>query len=197
MTELDAINTLLEAIGETEVDDLDSEFPEAQRARKALAQVSRQVQQKGWAFNTERNLKFPVAEDGTCDVSELPYPDGPEVLDVQPSSPFVRYSVRQGKYWNLGKHTAVVNEQPGGYVLSDARVYFSWGDLPPVVQQYITVKAARHFQEKVLGSDTLGKFNERDEQEALVDFQRYDASLADYNILDSDELISTVRGYHR
>lgn len=56
MTELDAINYMLSAIGSdpinTLVDDTDVDVDNAQRI---LKQVSRSIQRQGWDFNTEEN----------------------------------------------------------------------------------------------------------------------------------------------
>jgi hypothetical protein len=57
-------------------------------------------------------------------------------------------------------------------------------DLPEVARRYITVKSARIFQERVVGSDTLSAMNRNDEQEALFALREMEGDNGDYNIFD-------------
>jgi hypothetical protein len=56
-------------------------------------------------------------------------------------------------------------------------------DLPQAARHYVMVRAARVFQQRVLGSETLDGFTERDEARARMSLKRYDSQTADYNIL--------------
>ena len=58
-----------------------------------------------------------------------------------------------------------------------------FNDLPQHVRRYITVKAARRFQGRFMGSDGLAAFTEIDEREALVAFERAEKLNEDNNVL--------------
>ena len=54
VTELEAINIMLAAIGESAVSSLENATTvEVTQAKSLLSNVNREVQQKGWHFNTE------------------------------------------------------------------------------------------------------------------------------------------------
>jgi hypothetical protein len=62
-TELQAVNAMLSSIGEAPVSDLVSPREDVQRALNTLEDVAREVQVRGWRFNTEINVKLmPVGE---------------------------------------------------------------------------------------------------------------------------------------
>ena len=59
-------------------------------------------------------------------------------------------------------------------------------DLPQHVRRYITVKSARRFQNRILGSQTLSGFTQADENEALLYFEQLEAQTQDYNVLNDN-----------
>ena len=69
---------------------------------------------------------------------------------------------------------------------ADLTTLLEFSDLPQAARHYITIRAARVFQQRVVGSDTLGNFTEKDEARALRAMRRYEARTADYNILTSN-----------
>ena len=63
-TQLDAVNTMLSAIGEAPVNSLSSGLVEAEVAESILNTVDREVQAMGWHFNTELNKSFAQDTSG-------------------------------------------------------------------------------------------------------------------------------------
>ena len=63
-SKLDAINTMLSAIGEAPVSSLSSGLIEAEIAESILNTVDREVQSMGWHFNTELNKSFAQDTNG-------------------------------------------------------------------------------------------------------------------------------------
>ena len=61
-----------------------------------------------------------------------------------------------------------------------------FNDLPQHVRRYITVKSARRFQNRILGSTTLSGFTQADENEALLYFEQLEAQTQDYNVLNDN-----------
>ena len=63
-TKLDAVNTMLSAIGEAPVNSLSSGLVEAEIAETILNTVDREVQSMGWHFNTEYRKSFAKDTNG-------------------------------------------------------------------------------------------------------------------------------------
>src|SRR6056300_1551472 len=63
-TKLDAVNTMLSAIGEAPVSSLSSGLIEAEIAETILNTIDREVQSMGWHFNKELNKSFAQSTGG-------------------------------------------------------------------------------------------------------------------------------------
>ena len=58
-TELECINIMLAAIGEAPINTLTGTLPvDAVTAQKTLAEINKDVQNEGWSFNQEFNVKL-------------------------------------------------------------------------------------------------------------------------------------------
>ena len=66
----------------------------------------------------------------------------------------------------------------------DVVVLLDFEVLPEVARRYITIKAARLFQERVVGSDNLSAMNRADEQQAFFVLKEMESDNGDYNIFD-------------
>lgn len=175
MTELEAVNQMLLTVGEDAVEDLGSGLYEAQLAVSFLRQVSREVQSKSWTFNTDKQYELVPDTQGIIEVPSS------QILKVDFNYSNKDLTVRQNKLYNRDAHTYVFTE--GEKV--DVTWFLEFEDIPPVAQTYIYTKAARRFQKKVLGSDSLDNFTAADEVEALVDLEHYDARDGQYNMLNN------------
>ena len=63
-TILEAVNVILESIGEEPVNSIDGGGADASIANRILGEVNREVQSKGWHWNTERETKLVPDNDG-------------------------------------------------------------------------------------------------------------------------------------
>jgi hypothetical protein len=61
--------------------------------------------------------------------------------------------------------------------------------LPQAARHYVTIKAARIFQSRTVGSDALYEFTALDEKDALLDLKRNEGITGDYNILRSNPTV--------
>jgi hypothetical protein len=77
-------------------------------------------------------------------------------------------------------------------IKADLTILLEFNELPQAARHYITVRSARVFQQRVVGSDTLGSFTEQDEARALRAMRRYEAKTGDYNILTSNYSVMRV-----
>jgi hypothetical protein len=174
-TELDAVNTLLEAIGADPVSSLSvSVDSDVTIARRIITETLREVQSQGWDFNTD--LKYSMTR--TVD-NEYVIPSNMIAVDVSDDHPDVRATFRAGKLWDQTNHTFTWDKD----LTFNVTWLFPFEELPEAARHYITMKAARKFQGRVLGSDNLGKYTEKDEMDAEAIFKDAEALDAEHNIL--------------
>lgn len=185
-TELEAINTMLSTIGESPVNAVeDTGNVDVVIARQILQTVSREVQARGWHFNTEKNYTITPDSEGylvlpnTVLKVDTVYPDSSK--DVV---------VRGSRLYDREKHTYVFTDA----VKVDMTILLTFDELPEVARNYVTIRASRIFQERVVGSDTLHAFNSQDEARAMVSLMEYEADTADLNILSGNYSVYRILG---
>jgi hypothetical protein len=176
-TILSAVNSMLSTIGEAPVNSLSSGLVDAETAETVLNEVSRDVQSLGWNFNSESN--FTVAADNDGNVV-LPT----EVVRADPVSKYRssknEYVQRGNKMYDKVNHTFNI----GKALKLNVVVLLAFDQLPEVARRFITVKASRLFQERVVGSDTLSTMNRADEEQAFLALKEMEGDNGDYNIFD-------------
>ena len=185
-TELEAINTMLSTIGESPVNAVeDTGNVDVVIARQILQSVSREVQARGWHFNTEKNYTITPDSEGylvlpnTVLKVDTVYPDSSK--DVV---------VRGSRLYDREKHTYVFTDA----VKVDMTILLTFDELPEVARNCVTIRASRIFQERVVGSDTLHAFNSQDEARAMVSLMEYEADTADLNILSGNYSVYRILG---
>lgn len=185
-TELEAINTMLSTIGESPVNAVeDTGNVDVVIARQILQTVSREVQARGWHFNTEKDYTITPDSEGylvlpnTVLKVDTVYPDSSK--DVV---------VRGSRLYDREKHTYVFTDA----VKVDMTILLTFDELPEVARNYATIRASRIFQERVVGSDTLHAFNSQDEARAMVSLMEYEADTADLNILSGNYSVYRILG---
>lgn len=182
-TKLDAVNTMLSAIGEAPVNSLSSGLVEAEIAETILNTVDREVQSMGWHFNTEYKKSF--AQDTNGEV-----PLGTDILRADAhldanSKDLVQRGLRM---YDRKNHTFAIKQA----VNLDVVVQLDFADLPEVAKRYVTLKATRIFQDRVVGSNTLHDFQERDEMVALMELKEFDQASDDNNIFDNYDVFKVI-----
>lgn len=175
VTELESVNLMLNSIGESPVNSLvQSGVSEVSIAQNILHNVSRNLQAKGYFWNTE--IDYPLSLD-----SDQKIPLASNVLKVDTLDPTLR-TVQRGNYlYDLTNHTYVFTEVPKVTIT----FFLPFEELPQLARNYITIAAGRDFQRKIVGSDTLNAITQEDEMKALIALQEYEDDVADYSIYDS------------
>lgn len=175
-TKLEAINIMLSSIGEAPVNSLASGLVDAEMAETILNATSREVQSRGWKFNTERNFRIlPTAQ------KEIILPLNTLRADLMKETRDLDLIQRGNKMYNLKTHSYEV----GVAVELELVVSLDFELLPEAARHYITIKAARVFQDRAVGSDNLHGFQERDEMTALVELKDTESQTGDYSIFDN------------
>lgn len=184
-TELEAVNEMLRSIGETPVNSLENlQVIDASIALSTLRSVSRSVQTEGWNFNTED--KYPLALDEN---SEAQLPANTLHVDTVYYDADIDAVQRGSRLYDKTNHTYTFDHAP--YVKLVLMLPFD--ELPEAARQYIFIRAARVFQDSVVGSPNLHEFKQDDEvrARALLEQNEYDS--ADNNMLtDNWSVFQTV-----
>lgn len=182
-TTLEAVNIMLGAIGETPVNSLTSGLIEAEQAETLLAQVSRSVQTEGWSFNRVKDVVLTHSTNGEVAI-------GADVLSIDSkyeanADDLVQRGLklydRKNRTFNIGKSikAEVVYELP-------------FGDLPAIARTYIALKAARTFQDQIVGADYLHGVQRRDEEEALLRLRAVEAETEDNNLFNNYDVYRVI-----
>lgn len=183
-TELEAVNTMLDCIGESPISTLEvTGLADAAKAKATLAEVSRKVQEKGWHFNSE--TEYPLTRD-TDGYITLPT----NVLKVDTTAEFNDYDVAQRGsrlYWK-DDHTYVFDKD----LEADIVFYLPWTELPQAARSYIEIRAARVFQGRQLGSETQFKFSAQEEADALAAMVSAEADNSDYNMFNGSWSVANI-----
>lgn len=176
LTEIEAVNLMLSAIGEAPVNSIDSPvLSDVANAKKDLDNASRQVQNRGWDFNTDENREF--TPDVTFSKIALPA----NTLKVDASDSSIRVTQRGGFLYDKTNNTFVFPRP----LKLDIVYLYDFADLPAHAQQYILMKAARQFQKGAFGGEG-GKYSAEDEQRAWIDFSAIESDNRDHNIIRDD-----------
>lgn len=179
-SELEAVNIMLSAIGEAPVSSLEnSSLEDVTVAKNILNETIVDVQTVGYNFNSEYNYQIIQDTDGFLNV-----PNNAVYVDVsnRGSSIGKDLILRGERLYNREKHTFVFSES----VYVDMTLILPWDDIPQYARRYITIKAARRFQNRVLGATDLNGFTQLDENEALVSMEQNDSRSEDANMLSGN-----------
>jgi len=185
-TQLQAVNTMLGYIGEAPVNSISntSELPvSAANAVSILDEASKEVQSTGWHFNTEKEIELiGNASSGKitldADVLQIDHEGTDDVDLVQRGSSLFDRKNNTDVFSNAIKVT-VVKELP-------------WDSLPEQARRYITLKATRYLQSRIVGSRELEALILRDEFAAKANLETSDNRNADRTIFDNYDTYSRV-----
>jgi len=176
-TKLEAINTMLTAIGESPVNTITSSTTtDVSIAIQILDNVSREVQSVGWHFNTDTN--YLLAKNSS---DQIVLPSNCLRVDNSNKDADLDLVERGRKLWDRENHTYTITK--------DIRVNITWflefTELPETARRYITIRAARIFQDRMLASETLHAFHQVDELSALSALKEHEGDTRDHSIFDN------------
>jgi len=189
-TELQAVNTMLSAVGEPPITFLEGQKnADAAIARNILTEISREVQTQGWHFNLQK--KVSLAPDGNSFIS-LPdnvvrvdidyYADGTASTDTRD------ITQRGNKLFNRTDNTYEFTKA----VTATVVYLLEWEELPEPALRFITVKAARVFQDRMVGSQSHHQFSQQDEIRARAMLREFEMDTADTSIFDNFDTFKVV-----
>lgn len=161
-TELLAVNEMLTAIGTSPVSTLEVPgLSDAAIALDTLRAISKEVQTHGWWFNRSYAVSLAPASNQITVPATMLSVNPTRGTDAVPAE-VTRFCTRDNKLFNMNTNSYTF----AAPVKADVTYELEFENLPESVRRYVTVRAARIFQTKVLGDEQLGVFTSQNEQEA-------------------------------
>jgi len=180
-TELEAVNTILAAIGETPVGTLSVALPvDASIALTRLRAKSRGVQSSGWSFNTDERFTLSPLADG-----RVPIPRNALNVDASENNDYV---TRGSFFYDRVRHTFFIQRD----IVADIVRFLPWNDLPEYARQYLFTSVCRTFQDQMLGDESLHQYTQSDEQLAWAAFLDAEGRNADFNVLTDSPTVGRI-----
>ena len=180
-TELSAVNSILGAIGQSPVTELNFENPEISFVYNILTEVNKDVQNEGWIFNIEKH--YPASINDTTKRISIP-------------ANILRYDLTDGQTYRT--QDLVRRVQNGITYLYDTVnhkyefdealeldvVYlFPFTDLPSVFQRYIVAKASVRAATQLVNNPNLVKLLQQQEAFNRASCIEYECNQGDHNYL--------------
>lgn len=187
-TELDAVNHMLENLGEAPVLGLSGDLPlDALKARNKLRMVTRQTLNRGWFWNIETH-KLDPEPDG-----RIPVPEGS--LSVKPvNREGFSLSIRNGFLYRTQPMNNGFIFEAG--VVVQITFNLAYDDLPEIAKTYVSRKASREFQVQELGNELLVNQNVEEEARAWADMVAEDLYHRPASLRNNPDLFH-ILGPHR
>ena len=192
-TELEAVNVILSTIGEAPLNSLSGSLPvDGTMAKNVLSEISREVQSSGWHFNT--HYKSTLTRDTN---NNIPVATNVVRVELDPNlESKVDYDLvqRDGKLFNIAKNTDVFDKD-----FEDVTqvLLLPFNEIPEQAKRYITIRSARVFHDRTLGANTLHKFSQEDEKQALSILRNAESRTGDFSIFDTPEQAYTISRNNR
>lgn len=175
---LAAVNVLLENIGEAPVNTLDDQqVAEAQVARRTLLEFHQDGQARGWSWNTEYEAWWPADAN-----HEIRLPENVATFAPCDLSYRGQFVLRGQRVYDRMNRTYRMPDTMKGI---DATVvlYLPWDETPEAFNRWTTIRAAKAFSNRMVGSETLYQFTARDEQDALAALHEVELQIEQPNMV--------------
>jgi len=192
LTELEAVNDLLAAIGESAVNTLTNVTTvDVTQAKRTLSQVNREVQQKGWHFNTEWDVTLSLDSSGFLPLASN---------TISAHSPSTLMTIRgQGDSilyaYDLTNNTFVWTSSINDTIIIKL---LDFEDLPQTARRYITAKASRVFQQEIIGQVSAETVNRQEEVEAYADLLDDEGERSGFNVgWGTLDMVNTTKLYRK
>ena len=178
-TLLDAVNVCLENIGEQPVDSLENEqIQDARIAQRTLLEIHKEGQTKGWSWNTEYNYPFQK----NVKTNQIDVPEQVVEFSVDRYQYNGRFQLRGTKVYDLLNRTFILDDTITA-LQADVIWLLAWDEVPEAYNRWVTIRAARIFSDRTLGSEALFKYTLKDEQDAQAELERVELQQEAPNML--------------
>ena len=157
-TELDAINILLAAIGTSPVNNVDTVNTDAVMAKNYIHNALKEIQTEKWYFNTEDNYQLLPDINNEIHLAD-------NIINIDSIGRFgenTNLIPRGKKLYDRLNHTYKIQNP----ITANIILCLEFDELPETAIQYIIAKAARKYQEELLGDPSLRTWTKEDEATA-------------------------------
>lgn len=169
---LDAINIVLSSIGAAPVNTINTEIDvDVANADRMMERVSRDIQRKGWDYNT-----YELTLEPDTFTRRIPWIT--TILSFKATDGGA-YAKREGFFYDRAQQTFDFLKP----IQITAIMAQDFDDLPDCFKNYIAAKSALDFQSHFMGDSTVAQDLSFAVEEAYRDIVAYDMNMGDYNIL--------------
>lgn len=184
-SKLDAVNIMLGYITEAPVNSIASTValpPSAAIAKGVLDEVSREVQQEGWHFNTAQDYTLEANASG-----KFVLPDNVVQVDTVDTS----YDVvqRGTALFDRKNYTDTFTEDE---LKVNITFLLEYEELPEQARRYIALKASRMFANRLVGSREIEALIYRDEIRAKAAMEEAEGNNSDRTIFDNYDTATRI-----
>lgn len=183
-TELQAVNLMLESIGESPVSSLaDAGLGDVAIAKDILGRANREVQAKGWHWN--RDYEYSMARDVD---SKIPVGSSILEIDSDGSSASLDVVVRGGFLWDRGNKRYTFDAA----ITCSVTWLLEFESIPEAARNYIAVLASRRFAKAALGTEEASRLSVEDEISAWASLVNNEARTGDANFLNDNYSAASI-----
>jgi len=187
-TKIESVNSMLSAVGEAPITNLDEDLAEAQMAVNILDTTSREVQSRGWSWNTDRKRKMTISSDGQIliPVNAMKI----DAVDGKTGQPdrTKRFVIRDRKIYDMINRTYVFTDDQ--YV--DLVYALDFHELTESSRRFITLDATSRYMVDVLGADADLQQIQMQAQRAWIQMEWEEDKTSDNNVLKDQPLASLI-----
>ena len=177
---LSAVNSILGAIGQSPVTEVDTANPETSFIYNILRDTNIDVQNEGWHFNTEKHVKYTPDSNKNILIAD-------NVLRFDVTDGWHNYTTnvvkRDGKLYDKLDHT---NEFTGDIYIDEVILY-QFTDIPSVFQRYIIIKASVRAATQLVNNAQLVQLLAAQEIQAKAACLEYECNQGNHSYLGLPE----------
>lgn len=172
-SELEAVNECLENIGQTPVSTISGDLGvDTQIALNFVRKVNRELQSKGWYWNTEKDYTLSPNADG-----DIIIPANTLSVDTTGEDADEDVVARGRRLYDRTNHRYTFE----GPLKVQLTVGLTFEELPETARRYIAMRAARLFQDRIEG--TASQSDSEDEMRAMSALHADQLRVEDSNVL--------------
>ena len=189
MTELEAINRMLAAIGQAPITTVDDSNPDVAICKRTLYQVSQEVQSEGWTFNSAYNQKVvPRSSDNRIVIRDK--------TPIAGRSYIIQMDLSHNTYYSRDKQSIAKASGDKIYLYDKVAGTFDWGtdevevdtvtyiselgELPPAAYNFIVAKASAAVSIRTVGDSQQYQILLQQEGYCRTQLQEYETTQGDY-----------------
>ena len=173
-TELSAINSILGSIGQSPITAIDTANPEISFIQNILNEVTKDVLNEGWHFNTEEHVKVSPNSSGKITIPQnyLRYDYSEGQFDKH-----IDLVKRNGVLYDLVDHTDVFDHD----MELDIVYLYNFTDVPSAFQRYIISRASTRAATQLVSNKELTTLLQQQEVLARATLIEYETQQGDHS----------------